>query len=733
MKKVICFITTLVMTVNIATSTFASVTSESDKRTAVGLLTNGTTKVDKTLGVIDEDNGTVLNVSKVSPEDYLFKSGDYTYSLLDKDADGNYFIYCADRYGKISLNKTAINNIFDPQPADSTDLNLAVYLNNDFYNGTSTNGSMTASNSKTEIDSSIKSYIVDHEWYIEGTAQSADESKHVTDVTKNDFSVNCKIALLSWSEYIKYSDKIGYASTQYIDKNLKTNSTIFLRTPTKTSTHLYVFQETSGNISGSFNVTTTSAPSSVFLRPCFYITESYFKNTHLTNIGSAVKDILKDFTDTELQTAGYTADEIANIKGTGSSGESAYKNGFVITDDLEDGIDENWVKKKLTSSGADASADAVAYPDGSTTNKAMSIGSNTYVYRSLTSPAESGILTVDADITATGGNFGVGVIESGRQNINGKSYPVFIGNGNKNISAIINREASSYSVDDTTTASYYTSYDDNKMAYTSGTQFHLKMIIDVETGDCSIMVGDKLSKSIKIPYLGTTDESTVKIGAVAFMNRHSSNQAYVDNVKISYDPKGSAVSSTATADKKIGVSFRNDITLKNDLTASDVAVKSYDGTEVTVSSVTKAGNGGLIIDTSDEMTENNVYYLSVSGLEGKYPVTYAPFTYKNGKFSAGVEITDEKYAKGETAKAVCNINNTEFTSDKVVVYLAAYSGGCLNDVIMREIDVSKAAFGPISDTLELTITKPADCIRAFVWDRNQIPYNVKAEKTKASN
>lgn len=732
MKRIICFITVLAMTVGMAANTFAAVTSVSETRTQVGLLTNGTTKVDKNQGVIDDENGTALNVSKASPAEYLFKSGDYTYSLLNKDENGNYLIFCADRYGKISLKKTAVNNIFDPSPENTDDLNLAVYLNNDFLNGTSTYGSMSASNSMTQIDSAIKDYIVEHDWYIEGNDQAADTDKHLSEITTNDFSVKCKIALLSWSEYIKYSDKIGYASTQYIDKNLSTSSTIVLRTPNKSSTGLYLFQEKSGDISSSLNVTTIKAPSTAFLRPCFYVNKDYFKNTHLKDMGNAVKSVLKTFTDAELKAAGYDDDEIADIKGSGSDipVEPTYKSGFVITDDMENGIDDNWTKKKLST--ADASAEAVAYPDGSTDNKAMSIGSNTYVYRQMTSPAERGILTVDADITATKGNFGVGIIESSRQNINGKSYPVFIGNNNSKISAIINKDASSFDVSDNTAASYYESYDEGNMTHTSGTQFHLKMIIDVTSGKCSIMVGDKLSKSIDIPYLCKTDGSPVGIDKIVFMNRNSNNLAYVDNVKISYDPKGSVISGISMSNGKIAFSLRDDIALGNDLTASDIALKGFDGTEQTISSVAKAENGGFVITTSEVPTSESVYYLSIPVLGDEYPITQTTLTYSEGIFGASVEITDEKYLQGETAKAVCNIENAGFTTGKIVFCLAAYSGECLTDVTTKKIDISKTAFGKITDTAELSLSDNADCIRAFVWDENQTPYNLKAE-TKASN
>lgn len=743
MKKIICFITVLAMVCGIATSAFATVTSVSETRTEVGLLTNGTTKVDKNKGIIDETNGTVLNVSKESPAEYFFKSGDYSYSLLDKDTDGNYFILSADRYGKFSLNSTAMNNIFDPTPGETdsshaSDLNLAVFLNTDFLNGTSVSGTMTANNSKTAIDSAIKNYIVTHDWVIEGNNQDADETKHLTAVTKTDYSVNCKIALLSWSEYIKYSDKIGYASTQYVDNNMTATTTSVLRSPNNSATSLYHFKESDGSISGSLNVTTKAAPTTAYLRPCFYVSEDYFKNTHLTDIGSEVKNILKDFTDEELKTAGYDDTEIADIKGTGDDtpdvpDESTYKSGFVITDDMENGID-NWVKKQLATQ--EASADAVAYPESSSDNKAMSIGYNTYVYRQLTSPAESGILTLEADIDVNGGNFGIGIIESGKSNIQGKAYPVFIGNNQTKLSAIIDKSASKYDVSDESIASHYSSYNDGYMTFSNEQLFHLKLIIDAKTGECSVMIGDKLSKTIDIPYLGTDTEGNAAIGGITFMNRQgsetASNPAYVDNVKISYDPDGSVVSNIFTGGGKIIASYREDVTVENELTASDVVLKSYDGTALTVASASKAEDGSLILRTSDTMTDGSVYYLSIPALEDEYPITQTSFTYTDEEFTANVEITDEKYTQGETAKAACKINTTEFTAKKVILYLAAYKDNRMTDVTMKEIDISENAFGEITDTAELGLTEDADCIRAFIWNVNQVPYNHKAEKTKAN-
>lgn len=729
MKRIISFVTALTLLCTIAVTGFAQVTSVSDTRTAATTLTNNETKVNKTDGVIDE-NGTTLSISKENPAQYLFESGDYTYSLLDKDSDGNYFILSADRYGKISLNSTAVNNIFDPTPAltdasHANDLNLAVWLNNDFLNGTSTYGTMTANYSKTAIDSAVKNYIVTHDWYIEGNGQAADETKHLTSATTNDFKVNCKIALPSWKEYIKYSDKIGYASEQYVDNGLTVSTTIVLRTPNNSSTSLYYFSEKTGSISGSFNATTTKAPTTVYMRPCFYVSREYFANTHLTNIGSEVKSILReDFSEEELKAAGYTTDEITDIMGTG------LKSGFIMTDDMENGTD-SWVKKTITE--GTASAEAVNYPsDG--TDKAMELKYPTYAYLKLDEAAESGILTVDADITVNGGNFGVGFVESGKQNMIGKLYPVYIGNGQKKISAIINRDASSYDVSDETIASDYLKDDGETLKITYSTTFHMQLIINAASGKCAVKINDALSKTIDIPYIGTDKEQTA-IGAIAFMNRQGnateSNPAYIDDVKICYDPLGSVISQVNTGNNKIKVTMRSGIDTSK-FTKESIVLKNNLGTALTVSSAELLDDGSILLETSDTLTVGNTYRLSVPSLNSEYPVTETQFTYAGGSFSAVAEITTENYAKGETAAAACKINAADFIGRTVMFYIASYNGDNLIDVNLKKVDISKGEYGEINETLELVLTDEADCIKAFVWDENQVPYNV-CDKTAKTN
>lgn len=712
MKKSVSILTALAMTLSMSVNALATVISVSETRTGATTLTNGTTKVDKTKGIVDEENGTVLSISKESPADYLFTVNGYSYSLLEKDAVGNYFIYAADRYGKVKFNKAITNNIFDPDPAGTDesfagDVNFATWLNSDFLNGTTQTGTMSGNYAHTSIDEGIKKYIVAHDWIVEGNGTVANTDLHLTDTTYGDFKVNCKVALLSWSEYIRHSDKIGYASTQYVKNSLSESSLIALRTPNNSGNNIYRFSETNGSILGSLPVATKTEPSA-YIRPCFYVSRDYFAKTKLETMGTVVKNMLKDdITEEELTAAGYNADEIADIKG------STLKSGIIITDDMENGTG-SWTKKTIST--GTASADAVKYPEESN-NSAMKLVAPTYAYLNLDSAAEKGILTVEADITVTGGNFGIGIIESGKSIILGKAYPLFIGNGQTKISALMDTDGG-WGVSDN--GIDYMLDNNATIKITSGAQTHIALIIDAATGECAVKVGDKLSKSIKVPYLGTSNGKAA-IGGIAFMNRNSSNDAYIDNVKISYDNKGSVISAAGASLDKVRLDIRSDIDT-SELTKDDIKIYNYVGYELKIESIEIDGNA-VIADMLSELTAGSTYNASIAGLAEEYPVISKQFTCAESTFSAAATVIDPKYTAGETAKAECTIVANDFAARKVKFIIAAYSGNRMVGVAEKDITIGINDFKTVSQGLSLVLSENADTIKAFVWDDNQSPYS----------
>jgi len=302
-------------------------------------------------------------IRRESPPQYLFQytngSTTYTYTLLDKDEDGNYFIFCADRYGKVTLKNLRVNNVFDPDPASTDpnfagDLNIAVWLNNDFLKGYTgsepdATGTIVTDNSYDKLDTVIQDYIVFHDWEVEGNNQGKKDQYHLTPSSKTDYKVHCKIALPSISEYINYYDKIGYSSVQYLKKgNFNANSMVMFRTPFYNgATPFYYFLEQNGNTSQcTTTIDANSSYAQYYFRPCFYVSRDYFKNVRIENPGEeVVKMLLEDFTYEELLNV-YTPEELAawtgiRLKGTSIVGKPSVGQMLTAYCDYEAGTAKN--------------------------------------------------------------------------------------------------------------------------------------------------------------------------------------------------------------------------------------------------------------------------------------------------------------------------------------------------------------------------------------------------------
>lgn len=112
------------------------------------------------------------------------------------------------------------NNTFNPD--DKT--NIAHWLNNEFLNG---EGSAQNGN-KSVFDQTAAQYALVNDWYVEGNGKGEDANYKTTSVTQNDYTATCKIALLSYSEYVKYQGKIGYKATTSI---ANAGDRVLLRSP----------------------------------------------------------------------------------------------------------------------------------------------------------------------------------------------------------------------------------------------------------------------------------------------------------------------------------------------------------------------------------------------------------------------------------------------------------------------------------------------------------------------
>lgn len=173
----------------------------------------------------------------------------------------------------------------------------------------------------------MKNYINMHKWYTEPT----------TDATEgyNAYSTDAKIALLSLTEYVANADRIGVkvGLSQWIT-----------RTPNKNK-NLWYFDSRTKVVNG--NATVYSNWNGRANRPCFYLSEDFFKNvkldmTLLKTEDSEAAKIIKNIASTEeglnaLKTnAGYTSEELielgiaaggvqitsATLEGTGKCGDT---------------------------------------------------------------------------------------------------------------------------------------------------------------------------------------------------------------------------------------------------------------------------------------------------------------------------------------------------------------------------------------------------------------------------
>lgn len=272
------------------------------------------------------------NNGRVSPQRaenefvYSGDGGEYVYSLLDTatiDGDTAFLVYSNDNYGDASTVSEIFhtNNTFNPD--DKT--NIAHWLNNEFLNG---EGSAQNGN-KSVFDQTAAQYALVNDWYVEGNGKGEDANYKTTSVTQNDYTATCKIALLSYSEYVKYQGKIGYKATTSI---ANAGDRVLLRSPnTNTFLTMKFYGSGSGNVShqnianelnsdGSvknpYSFVCTTNP--VVIRPVMYLSIDYFKNAKLAKAGDNVKKTIRENIPKNDLLGLYTEDELVSILGYSS-------------------------------------------------------------------------------------------------------------------------------------------------------------------------------------------------------------------------------------------------------------------------------------------------------------------------------------------------------------------------------------------------------------------------------
>lgn len=260
------------------------------------------------------------------------------FSLLDINPNGDsskYFILAANNYGdtrfyggkKYNANPAEIKFYneagahFNANDKES----VADALNHEHIGETNPNGDnyLKASTLQT-LDEKIVSYIdMEHLWRTE-----PDHFYEAGSTTSNCYETTCGVALLSYSELLKYKDKIGYGIMGNNSTDFGTDGTMWkLRTTADYASQSVVglgVAMTSKDNKEGYVGKVGNGGYNFWIRPCFWLNNDFFKNVklNLTHTGAEVKKALKNNYTYEDLKGIYSADELTQI---GLAPTSEYK------------------------------------------------------------------------------------------------------------------------------------------------------------------------------------------------------------------------------------------------------------------------------------------------------------------------------------------------------------------------------------------------------------------------
>ena len=619
----------------------------------------------------------------------------YHYQVLDEVVASNgkkqYYIYCNDLYG-YGIGITPDNNVFDP----SVEKNIAYWLNNAFYNGG------TATTDGVVLDTNIKPYIVDHEWLVEANEAAP------TGYPQTDYSVNCKIALLSISEYAKYAKKIGWGA--YVNGSLTSSGFhMFLRSPVSNSTNLRTLYSSNGctaNIAvyNSDPTKFTANYGAARIRPAFYVSEDYFKNVKLdlNAAGSEVKKIIS-----ELNPSIYSGEELLSLKGI-----------YTLTEDGSEALStDEWT---TNTAGATAENGVINLPGAS----------GKWLGRSLPQDVKGGIINIEAEVI---GDVAKNSLHIGLLYNNGTGpsfkYPLYLYD---------NGILGYYTEAKEQTGAKYQRLDNNSndLWYTHfASPRTLRLTVNLDTGNCYVSVsGEKAgaNTTANIRYsLGTTVvpyvDSTKTFSKIVFYNS-SSIATTLDDIKITYDPNGNAIKSVEkTGDKEIEITVEDYVDLQSVtkdsicLTANTATAISVNGNKITATLANKLTNGDKCVIVND-MKRNDVggANYTIIGNSALFTVTAPTETV------IGAPVISGDLTSGTKVSATSVVTKGTSTAVKPVQFvIAAYNGDRL---IGAKIESIENVNNVNELKAELTLSENATEIRAFIWDANNYPIRSAVSK-----
>lgn len=263
-----------------------------------------------------------------SPAENVFEVAGKKFILLDRDNDGNYFVAADDNYGTNSfvnnVSELGINSVscfdsdwaYDPARENS----IAYWLNNDFL--TSGNGEGNT------LPQEIIANLVEKEWTVENNLTYGMPSITVEAVGQENYDafvewkenrlgtrkVTSKLALMSFTEYNAYKDKIG----GYVRSGDDSWSGFMMRTPLSTVSvadggvkvlnSFYQVRTVSNNTKLGATPNGDFTKSNYLVKPVFWLKADFFKNNKVSFVANT-----DGVSNIKTQICQYTKDELSNI------------------------------------------------------------------------------------------------------------------------------------------------------------------------------------------------------------------------------------------------------------------------------------------------------------------------------------------------------------------------------------------------------------------------------------
>ncbi|GHT60492.1 hypothetical protein AGMMS50239_09560 [Bacteroidia bacterium] len=233
-----------------------------------------------------------------TPEEVVFKiEGDeyfIEYILLDEGttASSRFFVMNRNHFNRNRAFSASTNSQkFDPAAPD----NIGYFLNSEEFR---TVGNGPQPTGKLAFSKIVTPYIdFDHVWHIEAGHPMGQATE---------YDVSCGIAFLSKTEWLQYSNIIGYQD------NME-NFGWYLRSPDPNNAPDGNFQVLAVNVEDGSIQGRSRGGLSYYLRPAYYLNENFFKEVrlNLATVGESVKAaIRRNYTVSELSGI-YAASELA--------------------------------------------------------------------------------------------------------------------------------------------------------------------------------------------------------------------------------------------------------------------------------------------------------------------------------------------------------------------------------------------------------------------------------------